>query len=332
MTWEIFLPVFFAGIMALAIIIYAVLDGYDLGIGMQLDFSHEQSLTDRNTLIDSIGPFWDANETWLVLSVGVLLIAFPSVHSMVFHALYLPTFVMLIALIIRGVAFEFRIKAADNYRLMWDKLFKISSWLIALSQGFMLGMFVMGLEYTWQAVVFASLSALGVAFAYNYIGALWLLLKTSNDLQQTAIKHALVYGRFAAVGIALVCLINPWVNPDVFARWFSSWNWLYLSPIPLICFALFVYNEKLLRQAKSQQLKKEWLPVLNAALIFLCCFQGISVSFYPYLIPGEITFWAAASDVVSLKFVFYGVALVVPCILFYTAFVYKIFWGKVDAT
>jgi cytochrome d ubiquinol oxidase subunit II len=155
-------------------------------------------------------------------------------------------------------------------------------------------------------------------------------LKTSGKLQQTAIKKAIIFGRLAAVGVALVCLINPWVNPEVFARWFTSWNWVYLAPIPVICFVLFIYNEILLKQAQSRTLNKEWLPVLNAMLIFICCFQGISVSFFPYLIPGQVTFWDAASDVVSLKFVFYGVVLVVPVILFYTFFVYKIFWGKVE--
>ena len=172
------LALVFAGLTALAVLLYAILDGYDLGVGITLPMQQEPW---RDTAIASIGPFWDANETWLVLAVGLLLVAFPAAHSAILHALYLPAALLLIGLILRGVAFDFRAKVKPERKIRWDWTFKFGSLLATFSQGFMLGIYVMGLQYSVGSVVYASFSGLCVTAAYAMIGNAWLIGKTSGD-------------------------------------------------------------------------------------------------------------------------------------------------------
>src|SRR5690606_8353634 len=213
------LAIIFIGLMGLAVLIYAVLDGYELGVGILLPADDENQ---RDTMIASIGPFWDANETWLVLGVGVLLIAFPSAHSLVLYHLYLPVTLMLAGLILRGVSFDFRAKALPDHKDFWDKIFKTGSLLASLAQGYMLGMFVMGFDSTPQAFAFALLSAVCVTAGFSFIGAAWLVMKTEGDLQLRAARWTRVCGWLTALGIVAVSIVNPLISNNIFERWFGT--------------------------------------------------------------------------------------------------------------
>lgn len=322
------LPIIFAGLMGLAILVYAILDGYDLGVGILLPLDNEQH---SDEMIASIGPFWDANETWLVLAVGLMLIAFPSANNVIFKALYLPATIMLIGLILRGVAFDFRAKVVITRKPLWDKVFKLGSLIAALGQGFMLGMYVMGFDYSWQGIFFACLSAFGVTMAYTFIGAAWLVMKTQDELQLTAIGWAKKAGRICFVGILAVCVVNPLVNPLTLERWTSFPLAYAIYTIPALCFAFFIMGDRVLSRMPLENDNGCWLPFVVAALIFSCCFAGLALSFYPYVVPGHLTLMEAASAPESLRFILYGALIVIPCILGYTLFSYRVFWGKVQA-
>ncbi len=181
-TW---LPLAFAALLGVSILIYVVLDGFDLGVGVLFPFADKD---EKDRMIASIGPFWDANETWLVLAIGILLVAFPTAHGTILTALYLPVAVMLIGLILRGVSFEFRVKAPARHKTAWDRAFYIGSMMTALSQGYMLGMYIMGLVVTPFTLVFSALTAVFLTVAYSFIGATWLILKTEGALQLKAVK------------------------------------------------------------------------------------------------------------------------------------------------
>ncbi|WP_237067112.1 cytochrome d ubiquinol oxidase subunit II [Microbulbifer guangxiensis] len=327
MTFNDWLPVIFIGIMGLAVLIYAVLDGYDLGVGILLPMQDEDELQ-RDTMIASIGPFWDANETWLVLAIGILLIAFPAALSQIMLSLYIPVAIMLIGLILRGVAFDFRAKAAVDHKLTWDRVFKGGSLLTTLSQGYMLGQYVMGFESGWQAQMFSLLSALGVTAAYSYIGAAWLVMKTESDLQKRAVQWTRKAGRATLLGVLAVSLINPLVNPGVFDRWFTYPLVMFVLLIPTLTFAGFVVNDRLLKRLPKENDRHCRVPFFLTVGIFLLCFSGLAFSFFPDIIPGELDIWAAASAPESLKFILVGAVIVVPLILAYTAFSYYVFWGK----
>ncbi|MFD1215680.1 MULTISPECIES: cytochrome d ubiquinol oxidase subunit II [Microbulbifer] len=321
------LPVVFIGLMGLAVIVYAILDGYDLGVGILLPMG-ESDEGQRDTMIASIGPFWDANETWLVLAIGLLLIAFPEAHSIVLTNLYIPAAIMLIGLIMRGVAFDFRAKAAVDHKLAWDRTFKFGSLLTTLTQGYMLGQYVMGFEHSWSAQLFCLLSALGVTAAYTYIGATWLVMKTEQGLQQRAVVWAKNAGRAALLGVVAVCVINPLVNPGVFDRWFTFPLVMFVLLIPTLCFLGFVTNDILLRRLPKPEDRHCSLPFYTVVGIFILSFIGLAFSFYPEIVPGQLNIWEAASARASLQFILVGAVIVVPVILLYTAFSYRVFRGK----
>ena len=325
MTFEQALPYIFLMLMALAVLIYAILDGFDLGVGILLP---NHNLDYRNQMIASIGPFWDANETWLVLAVGILLIAFPVAHSMVLKALYIPTLFLLIGLILRGVAFDFRAKAITRYRELWDKLFQIGSIIASASQGFMLGMYVMGFEYTYASILFSLLSAMCVTSAYAYVGGAWLVMKTEGQLQVFAAKKARISGWITATGILAVCIANPLINEQVAQRWFSLPEAILLMPIPLMCFVLLLVSDLYLKNVPIDKDKASWLPFASVSMLFTLCLIGLAYSYYPYVIPNKLLAIDAVSSTASLKFIFYGVAVVLPVILAYTALSYWLFRGK----
>ncbi|PCK09769.1 MAG: cytochrome BD ubiquinol oxidase subunit II [Alteromonadaceae bacterium] len=321
------LPFMYLIILGLAVMIYAILDGYDLGVGILLPMG-KQSELERDTMIASIGPFWDANETWLVLAVGVLLIAFPTAHSIIFKALYLPVALMLAGLILRGVAFDFRAKVLNTHKSTWDWLFKIGSIIASMSQGYMLGMYVMGFEQTVEALIFALLSAAGVAAAYAFIGGAWLVMKTEGSLQQQSAQWTRYSGWLAAGGIGLVSIVHPMINSRIFDKWFSLPEIFLLIPIPLVCYGLFFAADRYLTKMSELQGRICWLPFACACSIFFLCFQALAYSFFPYIVPDQLTIWEAASATESLKFLAYGIVFVVPTILIYTVFSYRVFWGK----
>lgn len=320
------LPTIFAALMAFSVLAYAILDGYDLGVGVLLPMHNEH---DRDKMIASIGPFWDANETWLVLAVGLLLIAFPAAHNLVLKELYLPAAIMLIGLILRGVSFDFRAKVAQGRKRTWDYVFKAGSIIASASQGYMLGMYIMGFEHSVSAIVFAILSGIGVTMAYTLIGACWLIMKTESQLQLRAIRWAKISGQYCFAGILAVCIINPLINPFVLERWTSLPLAYFLSIVPALCFVLFAIGHHVLKRLPVSDDAGCWLPFVITTLVFICCFSGLALSFYPYVVPNSLTVWAAASAPESLRFILYGALFVIPCIFAYTLFSYRVFWGKV---
>lgn len=317
----------FAGLTCFALLLYAILDGYDLGIGICLPM-HNKAW--RDTSISAIGPFWDANETWLVLSVGLLLVAFPAAHSAILYKLYIPATMMLIGLILRGVAFDFRAKVKENHVGHWDLTFKIGSIVATFSQGFMLGLYVMGLEYSWLSVIFAIFSGFCVTGAYALIGNCFLIMKATGDLQLYAIAQAKKYGVLTFTGILAVCLVNPIVNPTAAQVWLSSpWAILYAA-IPILCFSMFIMGYQVLKRLPLDNDAGNWLPFVITIIVFVSCFFGLVVSFYPYVVPGQMTMFEAASSPESLRIILVGAIVVIPIIFMYTAFTYYAFRGKAE--
>ncbi len=327
MITDAMLPVIFVALLGLAVLIYAILDGYDLGVGMLLPLE-EGSTSERDQLIASIGPFWDANETWLVLAVGILLIAFPVAHSEILYELYLPVSLMILGLILRGVAFDFRTKASVDLQPLWDKCFKYGSLLTALTQGYMLGQYIVGFNHSLEATLFCVLSAFGVSAAYCYIGAGWLVMKMHGELQIKAVAWAKQAGRIAFIGVCLVSITNPLINPGVFDRWFDYPLVMFVLLIPLLCFSAFITNEILLRKMPLNNDSYCAVPFLICVSIFLLCFTGLAFSYFPYIVPDKVTIWQAASAPESLRFILVGALIVVPTILAYTVYSYRVFHGK----
>ncbi|WP_237215096.1 cytochrome d ubiquinol oxidase subunit II [Falsiroseomonas oryziterrae] len=317
----------FAALMALAILLYVILDGYDLGVGLLLHATPEERERDR--MIASIGPFWDANETWLVLGVGLLLVAFPTAHGMVLTALYLPVALMLVGLTLRGVAFEFRAKAATPLdKARWDLAFAGGSAMAALTQGWMLGRYVLGFDDSGAAIAFAALSALGVAAAYAFIGACWLIWRTEGALQRRAVAWARRTLWVVAAGIVGVSLATPLASPRILARWFEMPNLLLLAPLPLATGALVLGLFALLRHMPLPGDALRRVPFWAAVALFCLSFAGLAWSFFPYIVPERLTLFQAASAPESLSLILVGAAIVMPVILAYTVLAWRIFGGK----
>lgn len=316
------LPIIYFGLIILSALVYAILDGYDLGVGMLLPMKNKAK---RDRMIASIGPFWDANETWLVLIVGLLFIAFPKAHSLILYHLYFPIFVMIVSLIIRGIAFDFRAKAKVTHRLRWDYAFKVSSAIAALSQGYMLGRYIMAFDTSWQAYLFAALSAYGVAAAYFFIGATWLVLKTEGDLQQSAVRWARYSGVAMFAGIITICVVNPLVHQEVFLTWFSQP--LHLI-VPITCAVCYFVAHNALNKLPNSEDTYCSVPFFMAAGIFTCCAVGLALSCFPYIVPHTMSIWQVASASESLAFLLVGASVVIPTILIYTGYSYWVFRGK----
>ncbi len=319
------MPIIFAALMGLAILIYVILDGYDLGVGM-LMFKANQK--EKDVMISTIGPFWDANETWLVLAVGLLLVAFPDAHGVVLNQLYLPTALMLLGLILRGTAFDFRTKAKDNHKNLWDHSFVFGSLLTALTQGYMLGLYIVGFERNLITIGFSILVGICLAASYCFIGSVWLILKTEGELQKESIKLTKILLWWTTLEMALISIVTPLASPRIFEKWFGSSNFFWLLPIPILAGSLILFLHYFLKTIPRKNDAKCWLPFVITMIIFLLGFIGIAYSFYPYIIPGQMTIWQAASSTQALKVILIGTLIVLPAILIYTFFVHKIFWGK----
>ncbi|GEO16039.1 cytochrome d ubiquinol oxidase subunit II [Microvirga aerophila] len=321
-TW---LPVAFAGLMGLSVLLYVVLDGYDLGVGI---LSGTVRGEHRDRMIASIGPFWDANETWLVLAVGLLLVAFPQAHGAILGELYLPVAGLLLGLILRGVAFEFRAKSAVGYKVWWDRAFVGGSTLAALMQGYMLGLYIVGFERTPANVSFALLTALCLVAGYAFIGAAWLIMKTEGELQRRAVAWARGTLLLSGIGMVAVSVVTPLVSERIWDKWLSLPNFVLLAPIPLVTAGLFVGLSIVLPHLPTRTDRFCWMPFVGAVGIFMLGFHGLAYSFFPYIVPDKLTVWQAAAAPESLMIMFVGALLVLPIIAAYSAFAYRIFWGK----
>lgn len=325
---EIWLPVAFAGLMGLSVLIYVVLDGFDLGVGLLFPFASD---AEKDRMVASIGPFWDANETWLVLAIGLLLVAFPAAHGEILSALYLPVALMLVGLMLRGVAFEFRAKAPARWKPHWNMAFHLGSLATALSQGFMLGLYIMGLEWTAASLAFAGLTALALALAYGLIGACWLILKAQDDLQRKAVGWARVGIWGAAGGLLAVSLATPAVSPRILDKWLSVPEILLLAPLPLGSLACLAVLWLSLRAQPRADHAFDWVPFVATTCLFVLAFTGLAYSFYPYVVPDALTIYAAASAPESLMIILIGTLFVLPVIVGYSALSYYVFRGKATA-
>lgn len=327
------LPLVFALVMALAMLAYVILDGYDLGVGVLLRRADDEA--QKDSMIASIGPFWDANETWLVLGVGVLLVAFPMAHGVILGSLYLPVALMLMALTLRGVAFDFRVKAHAQHKPLWDRAFYTGSLLAGWSQGFMLGGLITGFKADLWSQLFSALIGLCLVAAYCLLGAGWLIMKTEGVLQLKAVHWARASLWLTAAGVLAISLATPWVSQRIFEKWFSFPNLVMLLPIPLMTLVLFgIMARSLKRMPTRLAQNNEYgaaVPFACTVGVFLLAFYGLAYSLFPWLVVDRITLWQAASAPEALQVIFYGVVIVLPVIIGYTVFAYWVFWGKSTA-
>ncbi len=321
----VWLPFVFAGLMGLSILIYVVLDGFDLGVGLLFPFADDDQ---KDSMIAAIGPFWDANETWLVLAVGLLLVAFPQAHGDILTALYLPVAIMLLGLILRGVAFEFRAKAPLPWKRFWNRAFFAGSLMTSLAQGFMLGLYVMGLEWTWPHVGFGVLTAVFLTVGYSFIGATWVIHKADGPLQLLAVDWAKggIWG--LVLGIGAISASTPLVSTRIFDKWFTFPDAFFLSPLPILSVVIVVWLWWLLRLMPLAGDRWSWGPFALATSLWTLAFGGMAYSFYPYVVPDKLTIYEAASAPESLKIILVGTAIVLPTIIAYTILAYFVFRGK----
>ncbi len=326
------LPLVFALVMSLSMLAYVVLDGYDLGVGVLLRQADDAQ---KDTMIASIGPFWDANETWLVLGVGVLLVAFPMAHGVILGALYLPVALMLLALTLRGVAFDFRVKAHANHKPLWDRAFFTGSLLAGWSQGFMLGGLITGFRGDVWSNLFSALIGCCLLVAYCLLGAGWLIMKTEGELQLKAVRWAQASLWLTAIGVGAISVVTPWVSARIFDKWFSFPNLVMLFPIPLMTLVLFAVMARSLKRLPVRLMDNNHygaaVPFACTVGVFLLSFYGLAYSLFPWLVIDKITVWQGASSPEALMVIFYGVVVVLPVIIGYTVFAYRVFWGKSTA-
>jgi len=322
------LPIVFMVVMGLALLAYVVLDGFDLGVGLLLPFASD---AEKDVMLASIGPFWDANQTWLVLGIGVMLIAFPFAHSLVLTALYLPVAVMLIGLILRGVSFDFRVKTREVHKERWNRLFSLGSLLAAAAQGWMLGSYLTGFGHGLWPLLFALGIAITLPTAYIVHGAGWLIMKTEGALRYKSVRWA--RNALWPMGLALVgiSLATPLISQTVYDKWFHLPQLLGLLPIPVACAAAFFAAWHVLGRPRVIEAGYGWVVFAATVMIFVLAFLGLAYSLYPYIVIDRLTIWQAASDVKSLTFIFVGVAITLPAIVAYTVFVYRVFWGRAGA-
>jgi cytochrome d ubiquinol oxidase subunit II len=319
------LPFVFMVLMGLAILAYVVLDGFDLGVGILLPLATRE---EQDLMVASIGPFWDANETWLVLGVGILLVAFPHAHGIILSSLYLPVAMMLIALIVRGVAFEFRVKASGWHQEAWNRAFFFGSLGAALAQGFMLAGVVTGFKQGALYTAFGLLTGVGLAGGYALLGSTWLTIKTEGDLHRKSLNWGAAAVVLTAAGVAAISLATPFANAGIMEKWFSWPRLLWLSPLPILTALALLGILVSIARLRHGTGKREWLPFVLSVWVFVFAFAGLAYSLYPYLVVDRMTIWQAAAAPASLKFVFVGACIVLPLVVAYTVFSYRVFWGK----
>ena len=316
-------------IIAFAVFAYVVMDGFDLGIGVlfpTLDVGPE-----RDAAMNSVAPVWDGNETWLVLGGGALMAAFPLAYAIIMPALYAPIVAMLLGLVFRGVAFEFRWRDA-RHRRFWDVAFTAGSVVAALAQGIALGALLQGIKVDGRAYgggwwdwlsAFSLLTGVAVLSGYTLLGACWLVWRTEGPVQDKALGIARWTGISTVGFIVAVSAATPFLNYGYYKRWFAWPNILAVAPVPILV-ALIA-----LALGRALAKRRERAPMLLALALFFLCFVGLGISMFPYIVPDSVTIWQAAAPAKSQIFVLVGAAVMIPIILAYTAHAYWVFRGKV---
>jgi cytochrome d ubiquinol oxidase subunit II len=327
MEW--YLPMIWAAVIGVAVAMYVILDGFDLGIGVLFPFARSER--ERDQMIGSIAPFWDGNETWLVLGGAGLLVAFPRAYAVIMPAVYLPVIVMLLALVLRGVAFEFR-SVARRSKAFWNAAFAVGSAVAGFCQGVVLGALVTGIAVTdgayaggpfdW-ATPFSGICGLGVLSGYALLGATWLIVKTEGAVAERARRQAGVLLGAVLLFMAIVSVWTPLSVPRIAARWFSLPNFLLLWPVPLATALVAWGCWRWLRAGR------ELLPFVAAIGLFALGYLGLVISSFPYLVPPSLTIWQTAAAPASQIFMLMGTLVLLPVILGYVVMVYWLFRGKV---
>lgn len=326
------LPLIWAGVIAFGVTMYVLLDGFSLGIGILFPFV--QGADERDLMMGSVAPVWDGNQTWLVLGGTSLFAAFPAAFALLLAILYLPLILMVIALVFRGVAFEFRFKAErhDIWRTIWDLSFIVGSVTAAFCQGLVLGAYVLGFSMekgnpvggiTEWLMPFSLMTGIAVVCGYALLGACWLLIKTEGHLQDWARRTAQRLLFVMLAFIALVSLWTPLAVPAIAERWFSWPNLVLLSPVPILSAATALTMYATLRK------EREIEPFLLCVALYVLTLSGLAISLWPYIVPRSLTIWEVASPPESQLFILAGVAVIVPIVLIYTAHAYYVFRGKV---
>ncbi|CCE09249.1 Cytochrome bd ubiquinol oxidase, subunit II (cydB, qxtB) [Bradyrhizobium sp. STM 3843] len=331
MTASIDLTTLWAFIIAFAVFVYVVMDGFDLGLGIL--FPLFPAKEDRDVITNTVAPVWDGNETWLVLGGGGLMAAFPLAYAILLPAIYTPLIAMLVGLIFRGVAFEFRWRTRNN-RALWDLAFSGGSWIAALAQGIALGAILQGVHvehrqyaggwWDWLSP-FSILTGVALVIGYALLGATWLILKTEGELRDQAYRLSwyLLFAMLIAIGA--VSLATPLLTIQYAQRWFSWPAIVLTAPVPLAVIAVAVLLMKNLAERRDS-----W-PFVLSLLLFLLSYAGLGISMYPYVVPQSVTIWQAAAPERSQLFMLVGVAVLIPLILAYTGWAYWVFRGKVRA-
>lgn len=332
MAFDYDLTLIWAAVIAFAIAAYVVLDGFDLGLGILFPFFPEKQ--QRDVIMNSVAPVWDGNETWLVLGGGCLFAAFPLAFAILMPAMYLPVMLMLLALVFRGVSFEFRWRSLRR-RHWWDRSFIAGSVLATFFQGVILGAVLQGVEvdgrsygggaFDW-CTGFSILTGLALVVGYGLLGATWLVMKTSGQLQHRARSLARPFGAATLFFIVALSAATPALEAAYYARWLTMPNLLITAPVPI---AVAVLGWLMFRALNSAW--NDHRPFLLALGLFGLCFLGLGISIFPYVIPTKVTIWQAAAPAKSQLFLLAGTAILVPLILAYTAYAYWVFRGKVTA-
>ena len=321
-----------AVIIFFAVFMYVLLDGFDLGIGMLFPFTPRKR--DRDTMMNTVAPVWDGNETWLVLGGEGLLAAFPLAYSIILSGLYLPLIFMLVGLVFRGVAFEFRFKAKESERHLWDKAFIGGSVVASFFQGVSLGAFLDGIAVSGRSYAggpldwiapFPLVAGVGVMIAYTLLGATWLIMKTEGELQARMIQVARPFSLLLLAAIVVVSVWTPLRDPAVAERWFSFPNIVFLAPVPVLVAVCMLLLLRALGRTPFR------LPFVMALGLIFLGYTGMAISIWPHIVPPTITIWEAASSPASQGFALVGTLFILPIILMYTAWSYWVFRGKVKA-